>query len=99
MILGGRFDCDRTNARDRRPFVHAIAADDLPIHFGNYAIEGGMRKYVAHHPGRRVDAGKFGREIMLAVDGGKSIVTNAAADDFILRQDAANLDLGVGHEL
>ena len=74
-----------------------LLPDDLPVHFRDHAVEGGMLKYVAHHPSRRVDSGKFGRKVVLAVDGGEGLVANATADGAILWQGAANLEGGIGH--
>src|SRR4051812_26493105 len=76
-VLNVRRHRNRPDARNRRAFIHAVAADDAPVEFSHYAIESRM----GEAPGDHTDSG-FGQrqvrgKIVLAVDSGKCLVADA----------------------
>ena len=78
-ILHSRIDRDRTDACNRRPLIHKIAADDLVIDFGNDCVESWICDKLRDQSNRYFRRGQIGRKIMLISDCCECFVTNCAA--------------------
>ena len=85
LILNLRIDGNRPNARNRRAFVKAVAAQYLPARFGNHAIETGMSEHHGKDARRHLDRRKVGRESVLSRNLRKSLIADPATDRRIFR--------------
>ena len=94
LVLNLRSDRDRPDPRNRRPLIQAIATDDAPLGFRDYAVEARVGKEHPEktHPGFRHR--KFGSEIVLATDSSESLVADAATNIGVLGRGTAKVDYG-----
>ena len=90
-ILHSRIDRDRTDACDRRPLIHKIAADDLVIDFGNDSVKSRIYDKLRDQSNRYVCRGQIGRKIMLIGDCCECFITNCAAALCVIRCGCAQL--------
>jgi hypothetical protein len=79
LILHSRIDRDRTDACNRRPLIHKIAADDLVIDFGNDCVKSWICDKLREQSNRYFRGGQIGRKIMLISDCCECFITNCAA--------------------
>jgi hypothetical protein len=90
-ILHSRIDRDRTDACNRRPLIHKIAANDLVIDFGNDCVKSWICDKLRDQSNRYFRRGQIGRKIMLISDCCECFITNCAAALRVIRCGPAQL--------
>jgi hypothetical protein len=90
-ILHSRIDRNRTDACNRRPLIHKIAADNLMIDFGDDCVKAWICDKLQEQSKRYFRRGQIGRKIMQISDRCECFITNCAAALRVIRCGCAQL--------
>jgi hypothetical protein len=93
-VLHGGIDGDGTDAVDDGALVKAVAADDASVAFGNDAVEAGAGERDGEQADGGLGRGEVAGKVVLRIEDGEGVVTDAAADGGVFR--AGGTDGGVG---